>query len=154
MRSDYFGGDGPHYSPPYPNPLHRNSSLGVASLRPDGFVGLAPKSDRPLYQSSNGTKSDRPLYQSSNGTATTLPLLVSGRKLLITADTAPSGDVTVVANGAGLPGGAVTCGTVSGRNVTDEVMAACDLGPVVGQRVTLDLSVRDAVVYMVGFAKG
>ena len=138
---DYFGGDGPHYSPPYPDPLHRNSSLGVASLRPDGFVGLAPKSDRPLYQSSNGT-------------ATTLPLLVSGRKLLITADTAPSGDVTVVANGAGLPGGAVTCGTVSGRNVTDEVMAACDLGPVVGQRVTLDLSVRDAVVYMVGFAKG
>ena len=141
MRSDYFGGDGPHYSPPYPNPLHRNSSLGVASLRPDGFVGLAPKSARPLHQSSNGT-------------ATTLPLLVSGRQLLITADTAPSGDVTVVANGAGLPGGAVTCGTVSGRNVTDEVMAACDLGPVVGQRVTLDLSVRDAVVYMVGFAKG
>ena len=32
----YMGGDGPHYSPPFPSPLHRNSSFGLATLRQDG----------------------------------------------------------------------------------------------------------------------
>ena len=144
-HSDYFGGDGPHYSPPYPNPLHRNSSFGVATLRPDGFVGVRPK---PTI------KSDAHAHKSSSlfGTASTVPLLVTGNTLLITADTAPSGNVTVVAHGAELPGGAVTCGTVSGRNVTDEIMG-CDLTAVVGKTIVLNLMVRNAVLFVLGFTK-
>ena len=40
IRVFYMGGDGPHYSPAYPSPLHRNSSFGLATLRPDGFVAV------------------------------------------------------------------------------------------------------------------
>ena len=81
-----------------------------------------------------------------------MPLLVSAPKLLITADTAPSGYVSVLADGVGLPRGAVTCGVVSGRNVTDEVMA-CDLSSLVGKMVTIELNVTKAVVFTLGFAK-
>ena len=144
-RIDYFGGDGPHYSPPYPNPLHRNSSFALATLRPDGFVGLSPQPD---------TKSARRPYQfdRSSGTARTVPLLVSAPRLLVTADAAPSGRVSVGVGGAGLPGGWVACGVVAGRNVTDEVME-CDLSAVVGQRVAIELNVTQAVVFMLGFTK-
>ena len=34
----YMGGDGPHYSPAFPSPLHRNSSFGLATLRQDGTI--------------------------------------------------------------------------------------------------------------------
>jgi hypothetical protein len=35
------GGDGPHYSKSWPDPDHRNSSFGLATLRQDGFVALS-----------------------------------------------------------------------------------------------------------------
>ena len=33
IRIFYMGGDGPHYSPAWPNPLHRNSSFGASPIQ-------------------------------------------------------------------------------------------------------------------------
>jgi len=133
-RVYYFGGDGPHYSPAWPDPLHRNSSFGMGVLRPDGFVALRPRAG------------------ASAGTATTLPLVASGRQLTVTADTAPAGSVTISVRAPGLPGGGVTCAAVAGRNVTDEPLQGCDLSAVAEQMVTLKLEVGGgAAIYTVGF---
>lgn len=49
IRIFYMGGDGPHYSPSYPSPLHRNSSFGLATLRQDGFVALRAVGGKGLF---------------------------------------------------------------------------------------------------------
>jgi hypothetical protein len=130
-----MAGDGPHYSPPYPSPLHRNSSYALATLRPDGFVALSPKTG------------------AAAGRATTVPLLVSGPRLLVTADAAPSGTVRVSVRSAGAAGSTTTleCVALSGRNVTDEALDGCDLDGLVGQMATLELQLEDAALYIVGF---
>ena len=69
-------GDGPHYSPAWPSPIHRNSSFGLATLRPDGFVAVRPVTG----------------YTSGAGS---ISVNVSGPRMLITADTAPSGSVSL-----------------------------------------------------------
>ena len=133
-RVYYMAGDGPHYSPPYPSALHRNSSYALATIRPDGFVGVAP------------------LLHAGDGSATTVPLAVSGDTLILTADAAPAGAVAVTVLSSRLPGGSALCATLSGRNVTDEPVGGCDLAPVVGHEARLQLRVTaGATLYTVGF---
>ena len=85
--------------------------------------------------------------------ATTMPLVASGRHLMLTADTAPSGSVTITVHAQGLPGGSAICAPVTERNVTDEVLKGCDLSAVVQQTVTLDFDVRgSALLYTIGFS--
>merc|ERR1712023_373578 len=61
----YMGGDGAHNG-------FRNSSLGLATLRPDGFAGIRADAEEL--------------------STTTVPLLVEGATLIITADVlAPTG---------------------------------------------------------------
>ena len=134
-RVYYFGGDGPHYSPAWPDPGHRNSSFGMGTLRPDGFVAL------------------RPSKAAAAGKATTVPLVASGAVLTVTADAAPGGSVGIMVRAPGLPGGAVRCAVLAGRNVTDMPLQGCDLSAVVGQLVTLEFDVRDAALYTVGFKR-
>ncbi len=134
IRVYYMGGDGPHYSPPWPDVLHRNSSFGMGTLRPDGFVGLA-----------------------GEGRFKTVPLVATGPKLLVTADTATG---TAGGRGGGLnvsvsvvhgetPGEAVACNALHDRNVTDMVL--CEDLPV-GAHVVLDIGLGEkAVLYTVGF---
>ena len=134
-RVYYFGGDGPHYSPAWPDPLHRNSSFGMGTLRPDGFVAL------------------RPHAGASAGTATSMPLVASGQQLMLTADAAPAGSVTITVRAPGLPSGAVTCAPVAGINVTDYLLQGCDLGVVAQQMVTLEFDVHGgAALFIIGFA--
>lgn len=47
-RIYYMGGNGPHYSPPHPSPIHRNSSYALATLRPDGFLAVTPTTDTTM----------------------------------------------------------------------------------------------------------
>ena len=132
-RVYYMGGDGPHYSPDWPDPLHRNTSFGVGMIRPDGFVAL------------------RPGAVGGAGKATTVPLVASGRQLTVTADAAPGGSIGISVLAAGLPGGVARCAAVAKRNVTDEPLQGCDLSAVAGQLVTLELDVQGAALYTVGF---
>lgn len=128
----YMGGDGPHYSPAWPDPLHRNSSLGLATLRPDGFVGL---------QAVDGIV----------GKSATIPLNVTAPQLLLTADTAPGGTVTinVVSDQSQV---ALACDPLHGENVTDQALGGCDLTHLVGHSATLVLELQgSATVYTFGF---
>ena len=65
------GKDGPHYSPDYPNPLHRNSSFGLATLRQDGFIALKARDGK-------GSGKTTPLEVGGAG---------AGARLVLTADT-------------------------------------------------------------------
>lgn len=132
-RIYYMGGDGPHYSPPRPSSDHRNSSFGLATLRPDGFVALRPRAG------------------DSFGVAKTIPLRVSGLQLVVTADTAPHGRLVVEVLHPLLEGGAARCSPLMGRNVTDEGLRGCELLKVLGQDVVLKIRVRDAALYTFGF---
>ena len=119
------GGDGPHYSPPYGNPLHRNSSFGFATLRSDGFVAL---------RAANG----------SSGIGETVPLDVQGPKLLLTADTAPSGSVTVIvrATTEGTRGTATwNCDAVANTNVTDQALTGCNFESHVGSKAIIQFAI-------------
>ena len=81
------------------------------------------------------------------GTGSTTALLVTGATLIVTADTAPAGKLTVrvlaADSGGGDGSGAVAplvavCTPLSGRNVTDGALGGCDLSAVVGTNVTLE----------------
>merc|ERR1719329_416930 len=75
VRIYYMGGDGPHYSPAT-GLLHRNTSFGLATIRPDGFVGVRA-------------------YGTGSGVGRTRPLLVSGPQLTVSADSATGGSVSI-----------------------------------------------------------
>jgi len=149
IRVFYMGGDGPHYSPAYPSALHRNSSFGLATLRPDGFVAVRARAGQMPHQPAGGrTAAFSP--HSKSGTGKTTALVVTGGQLVVTADTALAGGagaaVTITAGGR-------ACGTVSGRNVTDFALAGCG-GMAVGTQVTLEIVLSgDALLYTVGFDK-
>ena len=125
------GGDGPHYSPPYGNSLHRNSSFGFATLRSDGFVAL---------RATNGT-----------GLGETVALDVQGPKLLLTADTAPGGSVTVRVRSVK---DTLICDPVENSNVTDHTLGGCDLTSLVGSKAVVEFSVAGgAAVYTFAWSK-
>ena len=137
IRVYYMGGDGPHYSPPYPDPLHRNSSFGMMRLQPDRFVGVCLRPNLPV--------------SSGQPSITSVPLQVSAPKLVVTADTAtsiPESSITVSVISGGL---VVNCGTLSGRNITDFPLSGCD-DLRMDMPAVLNVSLSgDAVLYTVGF---
>lgn len=135
VRIYYMGGDGPHYSPAT-GPLHRNTSFGLATLRPDGFVGVRP----------NGGET---------GVGRTVPLLVSGPQLTVTADAATGGSVIIRVRSEKLGGSFLECQPLVGQNVTDFGLLGCDLGAIVGEQASLEIEVTaGATVYTVGFVAG
>lgn len=79
VRIYYMAGNGPHYSPAPPNPMHRNSSLALATLRPDGFLALTAKSGvfGHAYANSKLAKDE---------------MRIEGDQFIITADAQTSGD--------------------------------------------------------------
>ena len=138
-RVYYMGGDGPHYSPPWGDPLHRNSSFGMGVVGPDRFVGVVAAG-----------------AGAATGVVTvkTVPLRVSGPRVLLTADAAAGRvSVTVTATAAGEEA-TVACAPVVGRNVTDVVLAGCDLSALAGRSVSLTIELEGpaTAVYVVGFA--
>ena len=123
----YMGGDGPHYSKPYPDPNHRNSSFGLAKLRQDGFIALRAKDGKA-------------------GAAKTVALDVTGSQLVVSADTALAGaSLSISVDGT-------KCAALSGANVTDHPLAGCGALKTGGAaRLTVALA-GEARLYTVGFA--
>jgi hypothetical protein len=124
----YMGGNGPHDGA-------RNSSLGLATLRPDGFAGLAADAD-PVEER-------------------TVPLLVSGDQLILTADILAAGGYVRLGVDNDADVGPDACVSVS-RNVTDHAMQyrhGAHLAGLVGTKVTLRIMLRHALVYTIGFAE-
>lgn len=157
-----MGGDGPHYSPSYPYPLHRNSSVGLATLRPDGFIAVAaaPVSLEMLQQDDsleNYTRQQEQIV--ARGKGRTNALLVTGPRLIVTADTSISGSrLTISAYAMNSTTRIIspelqhwTCETLTMRNVTDKVLAGCSDLPV-GIEVELGIIIEGATrLYMIGF---
>lgn len=133
----YFGGNGPHSGA-------RNSSLGRATLREDGFAGVASGGEQPAS-----------FY--------TVPLDVTGKTLLVTADVQPGGQVTIgVAPGEASIGGVpppeerlqVTRAIPVRGNVTRAAVRFerdADFGALVGSQVRLLAHLDRATVYAIGF---
>ena len=129
----YFGGDGPHYGV-------RNSSLALATFRPHGLAGVgAPKDWISRVQSR------------------TKPLMVTGKTMLITADTdiplhEHTGSGYIVAPGrVTLSTGHVEC-TVTKANVTEAAVSSCDLSAFVGQKTAFDVEIEGgALLYTISF---
>ena len=91
----------------------------------------------------------RPRAGADAGRAETVPLRVTGPRLLVTADTAPGGSVSVTVQGSG-----IKC-AVAGRNCTELALPDCDLAEVVGKEVTLGLTVsHGAALYSFAFGGG
>ena len=126
VRVYYMGGNGPHNGP-------RNTSLGLATLRTDGFGGL-----------------------SGRGTAVTVPLTVTGGALTVTCDMLDGGmgggEVRVGAVGVdGL--GAADAVPVASNSTDARVRFAkgASFATLVGRTVALEIVVDNAMVYTVGF---
>ena len=132
----YMGADGPHYSW---GALKKNCSYGLASLRPDGFVGL------------RGAKNDTKISNPPVGNvATTAPINCSGPTVLVTADTATKG--AAVSIRVHFAGTVLLCEPLQGMDVTDAPLTGCDLTSMVGKDVILEVQLGGAaVLYTFGF---
>jgi hypothetical protein len=123
----YMGGNGPHNGA-------RNSSLGLATLRMDGFAGLRAGADRIVVE--------------------TVPLSVAGSSLVVTADVSSGGSVCIgVLGEADLS--VDDCVPITG-DVTDmpvQFNGGKTLDGLVGSDVTLQIAVKDAMIYTFGFKK-
>merc|ERR1711920_368587 len=115
--------------------MGRNSSLGLAVLRMDGFAGLRSGQDEV--------------------TLTTTPLQVVGDTLVITVDIVGAGGFACLGV-VGQP----KLSTASCMNITSNVTNApiqfvggSTLKSLVGANVTLNILVKDAIVYTLGFKK-
>merc|ERR1719498_512710 len=122
----YMGGNGPHNGA-------RNSSLGLATLRMDGFAGLRSGQDEV--------------------TLATTPLQVEGDTLVITVDIVGAGGYACL----GVVGHA-DLSTSSCRHVTSNATDApiefdtgSTLKSLVGSSVPLNIVAKNAVVYTLGF---
>ena len=120
-----MGADGPHYSW---GANKKNCSYGVASLRPDGFVGVR----------ASGAKS----------IGRTVALNATGSQLVVTADTAVVGASLTVSVVVG--GNTTACEPLKGQNVTDHALSGCPL--VAGEDVALSIEMEGgATLYTFGF---
>ena len=134
-----MGGNGQHSGA-------RNSSFALATLRKGGYAVL---------RHSGG----------AGGTVTTIPILCSAPFLTLAADMlgSPRGTGRAVASSVriGISGDTLGLGVASSRpvthNCTDAVVrynAMADLEAHVGTYVTLEIEIRTAQVYTIGWASG
>ena len=133
-RLYYMGGNGPHSGA-------RNSSLGVATMRADGYAALTA---------------------AGAGSVFTVPLLCTGATLLATVDVylgwhgwPRDGTVQIGMAGSGSePSLAADKAVPLTRNGTDEPVrfeGGADFAALVGTMVTLEIRLQHASVYTVGF---
>ena len=133
-RLYYVGSNGPHSGcagQEQTAPFCRNASLGLATLRKDGFAGV-----------------------SGTGTLTTRPLTVGGKGVLtLSVDVLSGGSVRVgVRNGASfLPGLSPADCTPVTSNRTNSAVLGTTMSHFVGKNVTVEMALDDAVVYTVGW---
>lgn len=122
VRIYYMGGDGPHGG-------DRNSSLGLATLRPDGFAGI------------QGT-----------GNVTTTSIRVTGKTLIITADIVPGGSVIIGVPGiTGLrPSDAIPI-LKSKTDFPVSFRGTANFASLIGHNVTLRIVMDRSTVYTFGF---
>jgi len=131
-RIYYMGGNGPHSG-------ERNSSLGLATLRQDGFAAV-----------------------SGSGTLVTVELLVTGPWLTATVDVhdgaagANGGSVRLgLRSGDGPAGLAADKAVPFTSNRTDAHVSfegGADFSSLIGTKVVLEAQLDDAMLYSVGFA--
>jgi len=123
--------DGPHSGA-------RNSSLGLATLRPDGFASLTAK---------------------ASGALVTRRLRCSGRTLHVTADlarasgNAPGGEVRIGAAAwpAALRADQAVAVRANGTNVPIRYAGGADWASLIGQEVRLEIRLVRASLYSVGW---
>lgn len=128
-RIYYMGGNGPHSG-------ERNSSLGLATLRQDGFAAVA-----------------------GSGTLVTVDLLVTGPWLTATVDVGSAGGAGSVRlglrSGDGPAGLAVDKAAPLTTNRTDAHVSfegGADFSSLIGTKVVLEAQLDNAMLYSVGFA--
>ena len=130
-----MGGNGPHSGA-------RNSSLGLATLRADGFAALA--ADGPTGHDA--------------GSIFSVPLLCTGATLVATLDVhegSLGGAVQIGIAGPGsepsLDAGKATPLTSNATDAPVRFEGGADFAAHVGKLVTLELRLQRASVYTVGF---
>ena len=114
-----MGGNGPHSGA-------RNSSFALATLRPDGFASFGGK----------------------QGTVQTVAITVTGGTMILSADVAVGGSVTVTAMDTHVPTSAPITSNVTDGTVT---FSGGGLGSLVGSSIVFKLTMIDAEVYTLGF---
>eukprot|EP00038_Savillea_parva_P016737 m.17866 g.17866 ORF g.17866 m.17866 type:complete len:521 (-) comp3542_c0_seq1:152-1714(-) len=119
VRLYYMGGNGPHSGA-------RNSSFALATLRPDGFASFGGK----------------------QGTVQTVAITVTGGTMILSADVAVGGSVTVTAMDTHVPTSAPITSNVTDGTVT---FPGGGLGSLVGSSIVFKLTMIDAEVYTLGF---
>eukprot|EP00467_Chlorarachnion_reptans_P001788 CAMPEP_0114496098 /NCGR_PEP_ID=MMETSP0109-20121206/5585_1 /TAXON_ID=29199 /ORGANISM="Chlorarachnion reptans, Strain CCCM449" /LENGTH=524 /DNA_ID=CAMNT_0001673341 /DNA_START=272 /DNA_END=1846 /DNA_ORIENTATION=- len=125
VRVYYMGGDGPHYSPAYGDPVHRNTSFGLGSIHPDGFVAVQ-----------------------GPGHIRTVPLEVTHPWAFITAD-ATGGHIRVSVEHNNRT---QRCWPIRNRAVNRQILRGCKLEKLIGQQVNLVMELSpSASLYTVGF---
>lgn len=124
LRIYYMGGNGPHNGP-------RNTSLGLATLRLDGFGGL------------KGT-----------GRVETIQLNISAPELILTCDVlSAQGNVHIGAMGiSGLDAASSIALTSNSTDVTVRFQNEENFEKFIGQNVTIEIEMVDAIVYTFGFS--
>lgn len=127
VRVYYMGGNGPHFG-------ERNSSFGLATMRPDGFASM-----------------------SGSGTVRTVALTCTGPTLVITVDVLEAGgSVHVGLVGSSSKGLKPSDAVAVTQSTTDHAVAfqaGKTLAALVGQDVVLELVLDRAAVFTVGFKK-
>lgn len=127
----YMGGNGPHFGV-------RDSALGLATLREDGWAGLAASGGGGV---------------SGKGRALLPALNVTAALMVVTLDVwGAGGSVRVGARGA--PGlGVADCVpvTANGTRVVVGFVGGADFGALVGQQVDVDVELVNATLFVVGF---
>ena len=126
-RVYFMGGNGPHSG-------DRNSSLGLATLRKDGYASLA-----------------------GSGVVVTRSVRCTGATLRVTADFADGGSLQLgIADTPGAPAALRPAKSAPlQHNATDVAVdfeGGADWSALVGQEVTLEMRLSDAMLYTVGFA--
>jgi len=122
VRLYYMGGNGPHNGA-------RNSSLGLATLRKDGFAGF-----------------------SGTGTFTTRNVTVTAEGLFISADVMRGGSVAVgVVGHSGLTLDDAIPLTADATDKTVSFKGGGSLKGLIGTEVTLNIKLMMATIYTVGF---
>lgn len=125
IRLYYAGGNGPHNGA-------RNTSMGLATLRPDGFGGIG-----------------------GSGSWQSVPIMVSGELLTISADVKGSTG-SVLIGAPGHDGISMADAIPIGESVTDEVVRFTGGGSfsnLLGKMVVLEVAMVDATVFTIGFKR-